>query len=113
MPGTPLEPAAMARRAAQELSPGAVVALGPGIPCRLPGELPSGCGIWFLADSGVLGFQGPGSDATVEDGRVMCPWHGYTFDVRTGRECTGRGLTLRSAPRVEIDPESDEVWLVA
>ena len=61
MPGTPLAPAAMARRAAQELGPGAVVALGPGLPCRLPGELPPGGGVWFLADSGVLGFQGPGA----------------------------------------------------
>ena len=56
---------------------------------------------------------GPLEDTAVEDGRVMCPWHGYTFDVRTGQECTGRGLKLRSAPRVEIDPENDEVWLVA
>ncbi len=67
MPGTPLTPAAMARRAAQELGPGAVVALGPGIPCRLPGEFPPSGGVWFLADSGVLGFQGPGADASVVD----------------------------------------------
>ena len=70
MPGTPLDSAAMARRAAQELNPGAVVALGPGIPCRLPGELPSVAGLWFLADSGVLGIEGPGAgaDATVLNG---------------------------------------------
>ena len=58
----------MARRAAQELNPGDVVALGPGLPCRLPGELPAGGGVWFLADSGVLGFGGPGIDAAVLDG---------------------------------------------
>ena len=68
MPGTPLDPAYMARRATQELDPGAVVALGPGLPCRLPSELPHGAGVWFLADSGVLGFQGPGSDESVVDG---------------------------------------------
>ena len=39
MPGTPLDTASMVRRAAQELFSGAVVALGPGIPCCLPKEL--------------------------------------------------------------------------
>ena len=57
MPGTRLDPAAMARRAAQELFSGAVVALGPGLPCQLPGEIPDN-GVWFLADSGVLGNNG-------------------------------------------------------
>jgi 3-oxoacid CoA-transferase subunit A len=68
MPGTPLDPAFLARRATQELNSGAVVALGPGLPCRVPGELPSGAGVWFLADSGVLGFDGLGKDSTAVDG---------------------------------------------
>ena len=67
MPGTRLDPAAMTRRAAQELFPGAVVALGPGLPCYLPGELPTGVGVWFLADSGVLGIQRQEADASAVD----------------------------------------------
>ncbi|MEE8466507.1 MAG: 3-oxoacid CoA-transferase subunit A [Dehalococcoidia bacterium] len=67
MPGTHLDHASMVRRAAQELFSGAVIALGPGIPCRLPGELPSGGGVWFLADSGALGIQGMGVDAVAVD----------------------------------------------
>jgi hypothetical protein len=32
---------------------------------------------------------GPLDDAPVEDGCVTCPWHGYRFDVRTGRRVDG------------------------
>lgn len=27
---------------------------------------------------------GPLGEGTLEDGRVVCPWHAYAFDVRTG-----------------------------
>jgi nitrite reductase/ring-hydroxylating ferredoxin subunit len=36
-------------------------------------------------------------------GHVTCPWHGYRFDVRSGRSCDGRALKLSRPPRVEID----------
>ena len=80
MPGTHLDHSAMARRAAQELTPGAVVGLGPGIPCRLPSELTGG-GVWFLADSGILGFQGPASDysAVDADGNTVAMLPGGAF----------------------------------
>jgi len=57
----------MARRAAQELFSGAVVALGPGLPCHLPGEISSNGGVWFLADSGVLGNNGMEPDSSAVD----------------------------------------------
>ncbi len=28
--------------------------------------------------------EGPLGEGTIEDGRVVCPWHGYAFDLRTG-----------------------------
>lgn len=40
---------------------------------------------------------GPLDDAPVEDGCVRCPWHGYRFDVRTGRNLDGRALRLETA----------------
>ena len=40
---------------------------------------------------------GPLDEAPVEAGCLTCPWHGYRFDVRTGRSADGRGLALRSA----------------
>jgi nitrite reductase (NADH) small subunit len=27
---------------------------------------------------------GPLGEGTIEDGRVVCPWHAYAFDVKTG-----------------------------
>lgn len=27
---------------------------------------------------------GPLAEGSIEDGRVVCPWHGYAFDLRTG-----------------------------
>ena len=39
----------------------------------------------------------------IEGGIVTCPWHGYRFEVASGRSADGRGLRLRPAPRLEID----------
>ena len=66
MPGILLDSAAMARRAAQELSPGAVVALGMGLPCHIPTEASTG-GVWFIADSGLLGNDGADMDSDALD----------------------------------------------
>ena len=54
---------------------------------------------------------GPLDEARVEDGRVVCPWHGYAFDVETGRECSGRRMRLAPPPRIEVDPQSGAVHL--
>jgi nitrite reductase (NADH) small subunit len=35
--------------------------------------------------------EGPLGEGTIEEGRVVCPWHGYAFDPRTGES--------------ELDPE--------
>jgi nitrite reductase/ring-hydroxylating ferredoxin subunit len=54
---------------------------------------------------------GPLDTAELEDGCLRCPWHGYRFDVRTGRSADGRPLRLPRAPRVEVDP-AGRAWLV-
>ncbi len=56
-------------------------------------------------------WLGPLDDAAIEDGRVRCPWHGYRFDIGSGRECSGRRLRLAPPPRVQVDPENGQVWL--
>lgn len=52
--------------------------------------------------------EGPLGEGTIEDGRVVCPWHSYAFDVRTGEsaqdpdlkatvfECVVEGGELRA-----------------
>jgi nitrite reductase/ring-hydroxylating ferredoxin subunit len=55
---------------------------------------------------------GPLDDAPVVDGSVMCPWHGYRFDLRSGQGCgDARRFRLAPAPRIEID--ADGVRLIA
>ncbi len=82
MPGTPLDTTAMARRATQELFPGAVAALGMGLPCYIPGEVATD-GVWFITDSGVLGNDGMDTSAgTVDAG-------GNTVALLSGGSITG------------------------
>jgi Rieske Fe-S protein len=40
-------------------------------------------------------WGGPLGDVEVDaDGCITCPWHGYRFDLRTGRSADGRGMLL-------------------
>jgi nitrite reductase/ring-hydroxylating ferredoxin subunit len=55
---------------------------------------------------------GPLDASTVEAGRIRCPWHGYTFDVRTGRSADGRGLRLPEPPRLVTDARTATASMV-
>jgi len=55
---------------------------------------------------------GPLDDAPVQDGKVVCPWHGHVFDIVSGQQCSGGRMRLVDPPRVEVDPASREVRLV-
>lgn len=55
---------------------------------------------------------GPLDEATVVDGVVTCPWHGYRFDVRSGAPVGAHACRLLAAPRVEVDPTSGQAALV-
>ncbi|HTO07829.1 MAG TPA: Rieske 2Fe-2S domain-containing protein [Myxococcota bacterium] len=46
---------------------------------------------------------GPLEEAPLSGAILECPWHGYRFDVRSGRSCDGRGLNLLPGPKVEVD----------
>ena len=52
---------------------------------------------------------GPLDDCRVTDATIRCPWHGYQFDIRTGRSSDGRSLRLRSAPRIVVDATNGQV----
>lgn len=54
-------------------------------------------------------WLGPLEECGIVDGQVVCPWHGYAFDVRTGSSSDGRRLRLAPAPAIRIEPGSGEV----
>ncbi|MDJ0849123.1 MAG: Rieske (2Fe-2S) protein [Myxococcota bacterium] len=65
----------------------------------------------LLAHAAVCPHRlGPLGAAAVEDGCVRCPWHGYRFDLASGRSADGRGLRLPPAPAVEVDADGS-LWL--
>ena len=108
---------------ARRPAPGDVVDLGPRAELALPACVPVGGALWRIVElEGALVVHdavcphmlGPltGEGAPVEnDGEVECPWHGYRFDVRTGRSSDGRRLRLRTPPRIEHDAATDRVSL--
>lgn len=55
---------------------------------------------------------GPLEESARRDGELVCPWHGYRYDLRSGRSCDGRNLRLETPPRVELDDDSGRVELV-
>jgi nitrite reductase/ring-hydroxylating ferredoxin subunit len=50
---------------------------------------------------------GPLEDAAVVAGTITCPWHGWRFDVASGRATDGRGARLPSPPRISISIGGD------
>jgi len=56
---------------------------------------------------------GPLEDAAPDpQGCIVCPWHGYRFDLRTGRSAEGRRLALSTPPLVVEDANGEAalVW---
>ncbi len=41
-------------------------------------------------------------------GEVVCPWHGYRFNIKTGRECAERCRDLETFP---VKQNSDGVFI--
>ena len=56
-------------------------------------------------------WKGP-LEPTADPARLECPWHGYAFDLRSGRSCDGRGLKLEPNARIETDPTTQAVTLL-
>ena len=40
----------------------------------------------------------PLSEGTIEDGRIVCPWHAWSFDPKTGQEATNPNGGTRVYP---------------
>lgn len=54
---------------------------------------------------------GPLDNAPVVDGCITCPWHGYRFDVRTGKPVGSHRCKLPASPEVVVDPVTREARL--
>jgi nitrite reductase/ring-hydroxylating ferredoxin subunit len=46
---------------------------------------------------------GPLGAATVTEGIIECPWHGYRFDLATGKCVSGHTCNLAPAPQIVVD----------
>jgi nitrite reductase/ring-hydroxylating ferredoxin subunit len=62
-----------------------------------------------LLDNRCLHLSGPLAEGFVEDGHVVCPWHGWTYELATGRRRTDLGAPSGvGCYRAWI--EGDDVW---
>ncbi len=53
----------------------------------------------------------PLAGATLEDGAVVCPWHGYRFDLATGRGPASQRCRMPARATVRVT-DGGEAWLV-
>ena len=54
---------------------------------------------------------GPLGEVAIEDGCLTCPWHGYRYDLRSGRCVNGHRFRLGPSPRVCLDPARGDATL--
>lgn len=64
----------------------------------------------FFALDGICPHAGgPLGKGVVSGTRVTCPWHGWQFDVRTGRHCLSANIAQETLP---VEVENGEVYVV-
>lgn len=59
-------------------------------------------------DNVCLHVGGPLGQGTVEGGKVVCPWHGWQYDPKTGEAAHNRAARLAVYP---LKMENEEVWI--
>ncbi len=60
----------------------------------------------FYALDGICPHAGgPLGEGLLQGNIVTCPWHGWQFDVSSGRHCLNKNLTHHSFPVTVIDDE--------
>jgi len=52
---------------------------------------------------------GPLGTTTVTDGIIECPWHGFRFDIVTGKCVSGHNCNLAPAPQIVVDALNSDV----
>lgn len=51
---------------------------------------------------------GPLADGWLEDATITCPWHGWCFDVRTGKMTLGE---FARVPRFAVREQDDDLYV--
>lgn len=63
----------------------------------------------FCALDGICPHAGgPLAEGDLEGPIVTCPWHGWQFDVRTGKNCLSEQITHR---RYVVKVEGDDLYV--
>jgi nitrite reductase/ring-hydroxylating ferredoxin subunit len=58
---------------------------------------------WVVYSAECPHLMGPLEDAEIDhDGQITCPWHGYKFDLMTGRNCSNDSAGLPNPPVVSV-----------
>lgn len=95
------------------------------IPLAACSEIPPGKGKEFVAEGRVVAVfnvdgafyaldglcphaGGPLGTGTVRGNIVTCPWHGWQFDVTTGKHCLTQNIKANSFP---VSIEEETVWI--
>lgn len=115
-----LDSSKMIRRVTNELRAGEATALGPGLPCLLPQETQASNGVWFIADSGAVGYHSSGvSDIgpTVDSGgaaAVILPGGSFIGVVDVTGIMRGGRLGLAVLQPSQVSSKGDMVhWTTA
>lgn len=47
-------------------------------------------GQWLAVDNVCVHLGGPLGEGVVEKGKIVCPWHGWAYDLKTGELAPGK-----------------------
>jgi len=62
-------------------------------------------GVYSAMDNVCLHQGGPLGEGTIENGKVVCPWHGWQYDPQTGEVVHNRKLKVAVYPMKVEDGE--------
>lgn len=65
-------------------------------------------GQYFALDNVCLHLGGPLGQGVVQKGKIVCPWHGWEFDARTGQPGKDPGNKVAT---YALKIEGDDVWI--
>ncbi len=53
-------------------------------------------GKFFAISNTCAHMQGPLGEGTCSEGKVTCPWHGWTYDLKTGKNTFNEDIKLET-----------------